>query len=118
MSVSLSVERSLALERHVECLRKRLLDLNKAGSIPPADLAIKWSVQAAKGLTYLKEKGVLQEDISSGNLLLDEHDNIKYCDFAGSSIDGTTPSVCCGLDTSVKVSLWTLHLTSKTNCLH
>ncbi|PGH28066.1 serine/threonine protein kinase [Polytolypa hystricis UAMH7299] len=44
--------------------------------------------EAAEGLQYLHSRIVLQVDIGAHNLLLDSDNNIKFCDFAGSSIDG------------------------------
>jgi serine/threonine protein kinase len=37
---------------------------------------------------------LFQGDIGTRNLLLDGDDNIKFCDFAGSSIDGENSWVC------------------------
>lgn len=51
----------------------------------------KWVMQAAEALSYIPSKGVILCDIHPNNLLLDEHLNIKFCDFAGSlfgSLDG------------------------------
>ena len=39
---------------------------------------------------------MLQGDIGCHNLLLDNDDNVKLCDFAGSSIDGSKPYVGYG----------------------
>lgn len=46
-----------------------------------------------KHCTILIRCGLLQVEISAGNALLDEHDNVKLSDFAGSSIDGSVPTV-------------------------
>ncbi|GBF66989.1 hypothetical protein TMEN_9712 [Trichophyton mentagrophytes] len=54
---------------------------------------LKWSAQAAEGMQYFHAKGVLQVDIGLHNLLVDWDDNVKYCDFSGSSIDGSRPTV-------------------------
>lgn len=43
-----------------------------------------------QGLEYIHSKNILQADISSGNILLDDYDDAVICDFAGSSIDGKT----------------------------
>lgn len=54
----------------------------------------KWSRQAIKGLQYLHQRDILQGDIGCHNMLLDKNDDLKYCDFAGSSIDGQEAWVC------------------------
>lgn len=47
------------------------------------------------GLAYIHSRKILHTDIGCHNLLLDQHNNLKLCDFAGSSIDGEEPTVCC-----------------------
>ena len=86
--------RGLVLERLKEPLRKRLRDFYAKGKLPSKGLIQKWSRQAIEGLQYLHQKNVLQGDIGCHNLLLDGNDNIKYCDFAGSSIDKHEAWVC------------------------
>jgi serine/threonine protein kinase len=49
-----------------------------------------------EGVQYFNSKNVRQGDISSKNLMLDESDNIKFVDFAGSSIDGERATVWVG----------------------
>lgn len=44
-------------------------------------------------MQYFHAKGVLQVDMGLHNLLVDWDDNVKYCDFSGSSIDGSRPTV-------------------------
>ncbi|KAL9127659.1 MAG: hypothetical protein Q9217_003506 [Psora testacea] len=88
-----STERIITRERYVESIRKRLFDLDRPGGILPSETALRWSMQVAQGLEYIHSKGVLQADISTGNMLLDRHNNIVLCDFAGSSIDGSKPTV-------------------------
>lgn len=91
------VKRGLVLERLKECLRQRLVDLQRLNNERPSpDTALRWSVQAAEGLAYIHARHVLQGDIGCHNLLLDHDDNVKFCDFAGSSIDGSSPYVACG----------------------
>jgi len=53
---------------------------------------LKWSAQAAEGMQYFHSKGVYQVDIGLQNILLDWDENLKYCDFSGSSLDGQKPS--------------------------
>lgn len=53
-------------------------------------------MQTAEGQAYIHSKGVLQADISGGNLLLDKNNDLVLCDFAGSSIDGSKSTVAHG----------------------
>ncbi|KAK5233206.1 hypothetical protein LTR47_005703 [Exophiala xenobiotica] len=86
-----AINRGLVLERLVESLRDRLSNLRKCDKLPSVEEAFKWSIQAAEGSAYLHENGVIHYDMGSANLLLDQDDNIKICDFGGSSIDGSMP---------------------------
>lgn len=86
----------IRLERHPECVRKRLCDLRQLGGEPIFQSALKWSLQTAEGQAYLHSRGVLQADISGGNLLLNKNNDIVLCDFAGSSIDGCHSTVSHG----------------------
>ena len=90
-----SEPRGLVLERLKKPLRKCLGELHTEGKLPSKGLIQKWSRQAIEGLQYLHQRDVLQGDIGCHNLLLDGDDHIKYCDFAGSSIDGEEAWVCC-----------------------
>ncbi|KAL9129664.1 MAG: hypothetical protein Q9217_001943 [Psora testacea] len=91
-----STETDITLERHTECVRKRLHDLRRLGGEPTLQTALKWSLQTAEGQAYIHSKGVLQADISGGNLLLNKNNDIVLCDFAGSSIDGSKSTVAHG----------------------
>ncbi|KAF2253831.1 kinase-like protein [Trematosphaeria pertusa] len=86
-----TIDRGLVLARLKQCLRERLVDFRKRNMLPSYEERFRWSIQAAQGSAYIHEKGVLQSDIGCQNLLLDENDNIKLCDFGGSSIDGSKP---------------------------
>ncbi|KAF2453083.1 hypothetical protein BDY21DRAFT_293671, partial [Lineolata rhizophorae] len=55
-----------------------------------------WPIQAAQASAYILENGIFQGDIGSYNFLLGK-DNVKLCDFGGSSIDGSTPPYACGV---------------------
>ncbi|EFR00378.1 hypothetical protein MGYG_03380 [Nannizzia gypsea CBS 118893] len=44
-------------------------------------------------MQYFHAKGIFQVDVGLHNLLVDWGDNVKYCDFSGSSIDGSRPTV-------------------------
>ncbi|KAF3896790.1 Serine/threonine protein kinase [Trichophyton interdigitale] len=74
-------------------LRFRTWELREDGRTASDDDILKWSAQAAQGMQYFHAKGVLQVDIGLHNLLVDWDDNVKYCDFSGSSIDGSRPTV-------------------------
>ncbi|EXJ86774.1 hypothetical protein A1O3_03728 [Capronia epimyces CBS 606.96] len=92
------VRRGLVLERLVQNLRERLRGVpnssdSGSGSSPSRDEMLRWSIQAAEGAAYIHEKGVIQADLTCINLLLDRDGNLKFCDFAGSSIDGSTALV-------------------------
>lgn len=83
----------LVLERLVYPVRARILELRHKG-LSPSDAEIcKWSAQAAEGMDYFHSKGVLQVDIGLHNMFFDWDDNVKYCDFSGSSVDGERPLV-------------------------
>lgn len=77
-------------------MRKRLLDFQQSSDLPSYDTALRWSIQTAEGLAYIHTKGVLQGDIGCHNILLDNEDNVKLCDFGGSSIDGSISGVMSG----------------------
>ena len=44
----------------------------------------KWVKQAAEGLVFIHSKGVVHCDVHPNNFLLDEHLNLRICDFSGS----------------------------------
>ena len=84
---------ALVLERLQHQLSTRLRDLHQAGRPPSSNQIMRWAIQIAQGLKHLHLCDVLQVDIGLHNVLLDSADNAKLCDFAGSSIDGSTPTV-------------------------
>lgn len=63
-----STQTDITLERHRECVRKRLRDLRHLGGQPTFQTALKWSLQTAEGQAYIHSQNVLQADISGGNL--------------------------------------------------
>lgn len=83
----------LVLERLQYPLRKRLQDLRDAGALPPAKNVLQWALQVSQGLQYAHSRYVFQVDIGPHNVLLDWDEDAKLSDFAGSSIDGSAPSV-------------------------
>ena len=96
----------IALERHVCCLREHLYHRQKLdpASAPPQiqiqAQALRWAVQAAEALQFMHEKGVFQVDVGAHNILLDKRNDLKFCDFAGSSIDGSSCTVAPGASAS------------------
>jgi serine/threonine protein kinase len=89
------VKSGITLERLGKNLRIHLQDLLQDGKPVGLHQAIEWSCQTAQGLAYIHSRKILHTDIGCHNLLLDQHNNLKLCDFAGSSIDGEDPTVCC-----------------------
>lgn len=79
-------EEGIVMERLNVSLREFL------SSTPPNTICLSrrlcWSVEAAQGLAYLHQQGILQADVSCTNILFDWDDHVKYVDFSGSSIDG------------------------------
>jgi serine/threonine protein kinase len=61
------------------------------------DQAMRWSIQTAQGLAFIHSRNILQSDIGCHNLLLDHQEDLKFCDFAGSSIDGEPPEAISGV---------------------
>ena len=83
----------LVLERLQYPLRKWLRDLRDAEQLPAPKDIMRWAAQIAQALEHAHLCGVLQVDIGSHNVPLDWAENVKLTDFAGSSIDGSAPSV-------------------------
>ncbi|KAF2003267.1 kinase-like protein [Amniculicola lignicola CBS 123094] len=83
----------IVLERLQYPLRKRLWDLRTAGEVPPPKDILRWASQIMQALQHVHSRTVLQVDIGPHNMLLDQDENVKLSDFAGSSIDGSTPTV-------------------------
>ncbi|KJK81279.1 hypothetical protein H634G_03298 [Metarhizium anisopliae BRIP 53293] len=57
-----------------------------------ADTRRKWALQAAQALESLHNIGVIHQDITPRNFLLDKNLDLGICDFAGSSFPGHTAS--------------------------
>ncbi|KAM5476276.1 hypothetical protein MauCBS54593_000961 [Microsporum audouinii] len=83
----------IVLERLRYPLRFRIWELREDGRTASQEDVLKWSAQAAEGMQYLHENGIFQVDVGLHNLLVDWDDNVKYCDFSGSSIGGSRPTV-------------------------
>lgn len=52
---------------------------------------LKWSIQAAEGITFLHQFGIIHGDIKPQNMLLDDKLCLRIIDFSGSSVDGLPP---------------------------
>lgn len=83
----------IVLERLQYPLRKRLLDLRKTNERPAMQTLLRWAQQIAQAFHHIHSCGVMQVDIGTYNVLLDWNDDVKLCDFAGSSLDGSEPTV-------------------------
>lgn len=83
----------IVLERLQYPLRKRLLELRKANERPAIQDVLRWARQIAQAFHHVHSCGVLQVDIGTYNVLLDWNEDVKLCDFAGSSLDGSEPMV-------------------------
>lgn len=81
----------VVLERLMYPPQARIAELQDEKLVPRSEDILKWSAQAAEGMHYFHGKNVFQVDIGLHNLLLDWDENVKYCDFSGSSIDGAVP---------------------------
>jgi serine/threonine protein kinase len=78
--------RGIILERLEECLRARL---SRQEDPPTTEDIWKWALQAAEGLAFIHQHQVIQGDVGCHNMMLDAANNLKLCDFSGSSIDGS-----------------------------
>ncbi|RVX68343.1 hypothetical protein B0A52_07346 [Exophiala mesophila] len=83
----------LILERLQGPLRQLLLDWHEAGHPPEPERILRWATQIARGYQHFHGCNVFQVDIGLHNALLDDFDNAKVCDFAGSSLDGSPPTI-------------------------
>jgi len=90
----------LVLERCQETLRSRIK--SRRGKYSPQEDALRYAIQAARGLTYVHSCGIIQGDgkycslicisqalidlVGCHNMLLDRRGMLKIADFAGSSV--------------------------------
>ncbi|KAL7783272.1 kinase-like domain-containing protein [Trichoderma ceciliae] len=94
------------LERLQYPLRHRLLSLREKQQQPSIQEVLRWALQTAEALRYIHSCGVKQVDIGAHNVLLDWDENAKLSDFAGSSLDGSKPTVApSALSTHPKLSV-------------
>ena len=92
--IALLPERGIVMEQLQESLHQRLQTLRENDQVASTEQMLKWSIQIAEGLQYIHSQKVLQADIGTQNLLLDRNDDLKFADFAGSSIDSEEAFVC------------------------
>lgn len=82
---------SIILERG-EGLRT-ICSSHNIGQIP-LRRKLRWLRQAAEGLQYIHEKGIIHADVGCSNMILTSNDCLKIIDFEGCSIDGEPASSC------------------------
>jgi serine/threonine protein kinase len=87
-------EGTLRLELLQCSLKDRLHQLSKDGKVPSKDCLFRWARQLTEGLAHIHSCRVNHVDVGCQNVLIDWNDNVKLCDFAGSSIDGSEPEYC------------------------
>lgn len=51
------------------------------GERPTARQAVRWCVEAARGLAHAHSNGILHRDVKPSNLLLDDEGRVRVCDF-------------------------------------
>jgi serine/threonine protein kinase len=84
---------TIILERLQCTLRHRLLGLRSRQQRPTTHEVFRWALHTAEALQYIHSRRVRQVDFGTYNVLLDKADNAKLADFAGSSLDGSEPTV-------------------------
>lgn len=57
-------------------------------------LKFRWVCQIAEALEVVHAHHLVHGDLKPKNLLLDDNLNLKLCDFAGSTYDGSMPEAC------------------------
>jgi serine/threonine protein kinase len=80
--------RGLVLERRLETVRARLESIRE-GEFPSNMEARTWAKQAAEGLAFIHDQEIIHADFSCKNMLLTVSNDLKICDFGGSSIKGS-----------------------------
>jgi len=59
---------------------RNLAELVRESGPQPVEHAVEWVVQAARGLAFAHEQGVIHRDIKPGNLLVDSRGTVKILD--------------------------------------
>ncbi|KAF2010742.1 kinase-like protein [Aaosphaeria arxii CBS 175.79] len=85
--------RMIVLEQHVCTMRQHLAYTRHLGERPQKDQVFEWAIWISQALHHAHSQNVLQVDIGPHNVMLTSDAIPKLCDFAGSSIDGSRPSV-------------------------
>jgi len=83
----------IVLERCDDTIRKRLRSMYRDKSPPDEKVIKKWAYEAAQGLAYIHRCKVVQVDVGCHNMMLAADGTVKLGDFAGSSLDGSQPTV-------------------------
>jgi serine/threonine protein kinase len=83
--------RGLVLERCHETLRRRLRSMSK-DAFPSDAEARRWAKQAAEGLAFIHRHDIIHADVGCHNMLLTSSNELKLCDFGGSSVNGSLAS--------------------------
>lgn len=86
-----TTEKSIVLERG-ECLRRRIQSQSHEAIALLTKL--QWAQEAADGIRYIHDRGIIQADVGCHNMILDWSGHVKIIDFAGSGIDGEPALVC------------------------
>lgn len=77
--------KTLVLEDHVNGDLETFLTANCDTDVNTRQ---RWALQAAQALASLHNIGVIHQDVTPRNFLLDKNMNLRICDFAGSSFPG------------------------------
>lgn len=56
-----------------------------------------WVKESAVGVDFLHSQNVIQSDLGPHNILIDSDHGLKFCDFAGSSLDGSQVTLASGV---------------------
>jgi serine/threonine protein kinase len=62
-----------------------------------------WAIQIISAFGYLHEKKIVHRDVKMANILIDEHSNLKVCDFGLAhqfKSDDEELDKCCGTPTT------------------
>src|SRR5437667_12820861 len=62
---------------------------NSDSGIVPLDLKLKWCIQICEAIIFIHSLNVIHYNISETNLLLVGNLDVKMCEFAGSSLNGS-----------------------------
>jgi serine/threonine protein kinase len=74
-------ESGLVLERHARTLRQILVTLEEGAR---SLFALQWVQESCRAVNYLHQKEIWHGDLGCQNIMLDQENHLKLCDFAGS----------------------------------